>query len=527
MEFDLLIRNATVMPGEGPALVADVGVRAGTIAAVGGGLAGTAREVIDATGLMLCPGFIDLHAHSALEPFRDPVLEPKIAQGFTTEVINPDGLAPAPVDPARAEARRLYLQPLEGPGPEPWPWTTGEEYAAALEAARPATDLVLSVGHNAVRDHVMGSANRHPSPEEIRAMRREVRRGLEAGARALSFGLIYLPGLFAGTDELVALAEEAAAFGVPLVPHVRNEGAGVVDAVGEMIEVARRSGASLHISHLKVIGDERLVEPLLALIDRASQEVDLTFDQYPYGAGSTMLSALLPPWAQEGGAEAILGRLADPGQRARMAEDVRDGLRSWENIYASCGPENIVIVQAAGDAARHVGRSLAEVAEDLRRDPFEAALDLMAQTSLDVAMVDHYASEATTRAIFRHRLALVGSDGIFGPRPHPRLYGTAARVLGRFALRERLVPVEEAVARLSARAARRARLDDRGRIEVGLRADLVLLDPERFVDVATYDDPCLSPPGVRLVTVAGEAVYRDGRPTGARPGRVVLPQVSR
>jgi N-acyl-D-amino-acid deacylase len=522
VSFDLLIKGAQVFTGDGPALQVDVGVADGRISAVEPSLpAETAGEVLDATGLMLCPGFIDMHAHTALESFRDPRLEPKVAQGFTTELINPDGLAPAPVSEDRWNARRDYLRPLEGPGPEPWAWSSFAEYLDALTDTRPATTLVPSIGHNAVRDLVMGGANRRPDREELRRMRVEVRLGLEAGARTFSFGLIYMPGAFSETEELVELAKEAAPFGAPLVPHVRNEADGVLEAVGEMVEVARRSGAPLHLSHLKVVGNADLVEPLLALLERARADIDITFDQYPYGAGSTVLSALLPPWAQEGGPSGTLVRLADPHQREVMRRDIEGGLPGWENVYKACGAEGIVITHAESQRAQDVGKTLAEIGEERDCDPFVAAMDVLKETNLDVTMIDHYATEETVRTIFRHPLQLVGSDGIFGDRPHPRLYGTAARVLGRYALKERLIPVEEAVARLTARAADRIGLSDRGRIREGLRADLVLLDPARFIDTATYDDPKRTPEGTSWVFVAGRTVWADGAPTGALAGGVL------
>ncbi len=492
----MILRGATVYPGEGPPLPADVVVEDGRIAEV------LPVERADSS-LVLCPGFIDLHTHSALRSFEDPFLTPKLAQGFTTEVINPDGLAPAPVAPERRADRQAYLAALEGRGPETWPWTTVAEYLDALDGTRPALDLVPSIGHGAVRDRVLGGQRRAPSPEELAAMRREVREGLEAGARTLSFGLVYLPGAYAETDELVALAEEAAAFGVPLVPHVRNEAAGILEAVREMVEVARRSGASLHVSHLKSLADERLVEPLLALIEDA----DATFDQYPYGAGCTLLASLLPGWVQEGGAASMLERLRERRIRERLAREVEEGLPGWENLLGTLGPERIVVE----------GESLAERGGD----PVEAVCALLRESGLAAQMVMHYASEEAVHAIARHPRQLVGSDGIFGERPHPRLYGTAPRFLGRFSIREGLVPVGEAIARLTARSADLLGLSDRGRIEPGKRADLVLLDPDRYLDTATYDDPARSPEGVVGVWVAGERVFADGAPTGARPGRVV------
>jgi N-acyl-D-amino-acid deacylase len=395
------------------------------------------------------------------------------------------------------------------------------EYLDALAETRPALSLVPSVGHGAVRELVLGGGRVDPTSDELQAMRREVRAGFEAGARMLSFGLVYLPGAYAATDELVAVAEEAAAVGAPVVPHVRNEGGALLEAVEEMIGVARRSGAPLHISHLKSLADESLVEPLLDLLESASTSLDLTFDQYPYGAGSTLLASILPAWAQEGGAPGTLRALGDRAARRRIAHEIANGLPGWENILGTLGPERIEIANAGDPNEAVIGQTLEEIAVDRGSDPVTAALDLMGESALDVTMVLHYAPEDAVRAIARHPLQLIGSDGIFGTRPHPRLYGTAPRFLGRFAIRDGLVTVEDAVARLTARAADRLGLGDRGRIQPGKRADLALLDPELYVDTATYADPCRPPDGVVGVWVAGARVWRDGAPTGARPGGVV------
>ena len=520
--FDLLILGATVYPGVGAPSVTDVGVSAGAIAAVAPSLAGVeAAETIDGAGLWLCPGFVDMHAHSALKTFEDPLLTPKIGQGFTTELIGPDGLAPAPVAPERRTERQAYLRGLEGSGPAEWSWSTFGEYLEWLEGTEPALTLVPSIGHNSVRDCVMGGARRAPTPEELTQMRREVRLGLDAGARTLSFGLIYLPGTYADTDELVAVSEEAAPFGAPLVPHIRNEGLGVIESLGEMVEVARRSGAPLHVSHLKARADQRLIPGMLDTLERASADVSVSFDQYPYGAGSTVLMALLPSWAQEGGASGTLTRLGDTEARRRMAEEMAVESKDFEGILATIGPEQVTIANAAAPNEAAVGKTLAELASERGVDAPTAAFDMLAESKLDITMISHYATDEAVRQIAAHPLHLVGSDAIFGAKPHPRLYGTTARFLGRFAIRDRLVTPEEAIERLTARAADRLGLSDRGRIEVGKRADLVLLDPTVFVDDATYDEPERLPAGVDQVWVAGVSVWRDGAPTGARPGGVV------
>ena len=523
--LDLLITGATVYPGDEPPFLGDVGVSGAIIDLVTichkDGSQAAAREVVDGRGLLLCPGFIDMHTHSGLISFSDPLLTPKLAQGFTTEVINPDGLAPAPVSRERWRERQAYLRPLEGGGPETWPWGTVSEYLDAVDATRPALSLVPSIGHGAVRDLVLGNARIAPSAEQLTAMCRETRIGIDAGCRMLSFGLVYLPGAYADTDELVAVAEVAAEFGVPLVPHVRNEGNALLEAIGEMIDVARRTGAPLHLSHLKSLADESLIEPLLDLLEATATEIDLTFDQYPYGAGSTLLASILPGWAQEGGAEGTLRALGSRTERRRIVHDIAQGLPGWENILGTLGPENIEIANAGPPNELALGLTLAEIAGERGCDPIVAALDLIRESNLDVTMVLHYASDEAVSRIAQHPLMLVGSDGVFGARPHPRLYGTAPRFLGRLAIRDGLITVEEAVARLTARAADRLGLTDRGRITPGRRADLVLIDPDLYIDTATYADPMRSPDGNVGVWVNGVATWRGGAPTGARPGGVV------
>lgn len=521
MQADLVIRGAQVADGDNPVRLADVAVSRGRIAAVGERLPIDAcGELLEADGLLLCPGFIDMHAHSALRTFVDPLLTPKLAQGFTTELICPDGLGPAPVRASGRDERRRYLAALEGAEPQEWPWESVSDYLAAVEATAPATSLVASVPHSAVRDVVLGPTRRAPDATELRRMQEEVRAGFAAGARVLSFGLIYAPGLYADTAELEALAAVAAEYGAPLMPHVRNEAAGVLDAIAEFVQVAESTSAPLHISHLKLVGSEQLLDGLLHLIASAAQRVDLTFDQYPYGAGSTLLAALLPPWVLDGGPAAMLRRLGDGGERLRILRDIESGLPGWENLYRSCGPAGITITEAGASRDAEVGKSIEQIAGEQGVDPAVAVLDLLSDTELDVGMIDHYASEQVVRAIFTLPGGLVGSDGIFNSRPHPRLFGTAARVLGRYALRDGLITVEEAVARLAPRAADRLGLHDRGRIKTGMRADMVLLDSAHYIDTATYEQPCQTPDGVDRVLVGGLTVYRNDRATGLRPGTV-------
>jgi N-acyl-D-amino-acid deacylase len=465
-----------------------------------------------------------MHSHCALRPFVDPLLEPKIRQGFTTELINPDGLGPAPVRQEDVEIRRVYLAGLEGSGPDEWPWRSIDEYLDALDATRPATTLCPLVPHGSVREFVMNGDRRPPSDEELRAMCQEVARGMEAGAWGVSFGLIYLPAAYSETDELVAVAKEAARYGGFLLPHVRSESGYLLEAIGEMMDVSDRSGAPLNISHLKVFGPRNVakLEGLIELMDRAADSGrDVGFDQYPYGAGATILAAVLPPWMQEGGALATLERLRDTSLHDRIVADMYDPDSSPENLFAHCGPEAIVISDSgSGGPPDAVGRPIAEVAEGRRVDPGQAVIDLLLESQLAMSVILHHSSDETVRTIARHRLMLVGTDGIFAARPHPRLWGTAPKVLGRFAVREGLVSLQEAIARLTTRAARRIGLTDRGSIREGLRADLVAFDPDSLLDRSTYEEPETPPTGIAWVVVGGEIAVDPNGATGRRAGGV-------
>ena len=521
---DLLLRNATIYPGEAEPRRGDVAIDRGSILAMAADLDAEAARTIDLNGLALCPGFVDMHAHSALRSFEDPLLTPKLLQGFTTELINPDGLGPAPVTDEGLADRMTQLALSEGRGPAEWPWRSISQYLDALDGTRPAISLCPFVPHGAVRDAVLGGAQRAAGADELRSMRREVARGMEAGAWGISFGLIYTPGAYADRDEVVAVATEAGRYGGLIAVHLRGESHNLLEAVEEMIDVSRRSGAPLHLSHLKVLGHRNAwkLEPLLEMIDRAPTDgVDVTFDQYPYGAGVTLLSALLPPWAHDGGVKQMTARLRDGPTVARLLQALGDPDAGPESFYYQCGPEGIVVVDCGPDGPQDaIGRTLAEVASSRGVEPERVVIDLLLETGMSALVILHYADESVVKAIARHPAMLVGSDAVFAATPHPRLWGTAPRFLGRYATRDRIVTVREAIARLSFRAARRVGLDDRGEVAPGQRADLVAFDPDRVIDRATYDDPERAPAGIEWVIVGGEVAVDPTGPTGARQGHV-------
>jgi N-acyl-D-amino-acid deacylase len=524
--WDLLLANGRVVDGTGsPWFRADVAVRGDRIAAVAAELPPRARAVVDVTGRVVAPGFIDMHSHNDLLHMVWPTCDPKIRQGITTEVVGQDGCGPAPVRPEFVAQRRENLAPLDGDPDLDWDWPTFAAYLEALVRRPGATNVAALATHGAVRSWVMGHEARPARPDEIAAMRPLVAEAMEAGAVGLSTGLIYNPCRYAETAELEALYAEAAARGGILVAHVRNEAEGLPAALEEMAALHRATGVPLHISHLKLIGRKNwhLVDEVLGFFEGArAAGIDITFDQYPYTAGSTLLSVVLPPWARDGGVAATLERLRDPAARERMRRDIAQGIAGWENIAGLCGWEGIMIAGVASAANSALeGETVDSIARGRRADPFEVVADLLLQERMQICMVDFYGCEENVRAFAAHRLQTVGTDGVVAGRPHPRLWGTFPRILGRFVHEEAIEPLEEAVRKMTSAAANRLGLSDRGLVRPGMAADLVVFDPETVTERATYAEPELAPAGIEWVFVNGVAVVEKGAVTGATPGRVL------
>lgn len=522
-----LLRGALVLDGTGrPGRTGDVLLAEGRIQRVGGRIDAPGARVVDADGLALAPGFIDMHAHSDLAVLTDPVHLAKVSQGVTTEVVGQDGLSYSPATPAAIEVLREQLAGWNGvPAGLALGWETVGDYLAAVDAARPAANVAALVPQGTVRLDVVGAADRPAADAEIAAMRALVDRGMRDGAFGMSSGLTYVPGMFAGTDELVALCEVVARHGGVYVPHQRSYGTGALEAYAEMIEVARRSGVALHLAHATMnfgVNRGRAGE-LVALLDAAlASGVDLTFDTYPYLPGSTTLAALLPSWAAAGGPRATLDRLQDPASRARIAYELdvvgTDGCHGvpveWETIEIS-GVRDPAL-------SGRVGHTVAALAAETGRPASTVALELLVADRLGTGILQHVGDEANVRTMMAHPRHTGGSDGILvGDKPHPRAWGTFPRYLGHYVREEGVLRLEDAIVHLSARPAALLGLTDRGRIAPGMVADLVLFDPATVADRATFAEPRRQAAGIPWVFVAGEAVIADGRRTEARPGRAL------
>ncbi|NPV71110.1 MAG: D-aminoacylase [Firmicutes bacterium] len=478
---------------------------------------------INAAGLAVCPGFIDIHSHSDKSLLINPLAESKVRQGVTTEVIGNCGYSLAPLTDRN---RGAMLGEFERHSLDAG-WATPGEYLAALEVAGISVNVLALVGHGAVRSAVMGYEMRRPSESEMESMKALVRQALDEGFVGISSGLIYPPGAYATTGELVELAREAARHGGFYASHIRGEREQVVDAVAEAIEIGRSSGAAVQISHHKAAGRPNWgkVSETLAMIERARNEgLDVTADQYPYTASATSLSAVLPGWVHAGGREAALARLRDPAVRARIEAEVeaREGaMRGWDEIC-------ITAVSSEGNRDL-VGRFITGIAGERGQSPAVAVVSVLLEERMSADMIRFSISEEGVREVMKRPFVMVGSDGTalapYGPlsrdRPHPRSYGTFPRVLGRYAVRERVIPLEEAIRKMTSLPAARLGLRHRGLIREGYAADVVVFDPAAVIDTATFEHPASYPEGIEYVVVNGKVTVARGSHLGERNGMVL------
>ncbi|HMA34886.1 MAG TPA: D-aminoacylase [Chloroflexia bacterium] len=523
--YDLLIRGGRVLDGTGsPWYHADVAVTGPTIAAVGPLRRPAARRVVDAAGRCVTPGFIDMHTHSDLDLLAHPQHEGKILQGITTEVLGHDGLGLAPVTPATVPLLQEQLAGWNGRPAVTWDWTSLASYLARFDR-QVAVNVAMLVPHGTVRLLVMGLDRRAPTAAELRRMQQLVVAGLREGAIGLSTGLTYVPGMFAGDDELVQLCRVMAPFGGFYCPHHRNYGMTALQAYADSIAIARQAGVPVHLTHchLGYPQNRGRAPELLAAIDQARADgVEVTLDSYPYLAGQTYLASLLPGWAQEGGPAATLARLAAPDTRQRLRHELEvAGSEGFHGVPLGWDLIGISGVAEGPDRASE-GLRLDVAAARAGQAPFDFFCDLLVRTRLEVSCLAFIGNEENVRTILGHPAHMVGSDGILvGTRPHPRGWGSHARFLAHYVRDLGLLSWEEGIRKITAAPARRIGAWDRGLIRPGLRADLVVFDPATLRDTATYDDPRRVAVGVDYVAVNGVLVVDGGRVTGATPGRAL------
>jgi N-acyl-D-amino-acid deacylase len=527
--YDVVIRGGTIYDGGGGApFTGDVAIAGDRIAAIGPAIEARGRREIDARGLAVAPGFINMLSWSNESLIQDGRSLSDIRQGVTLEVMG-EGWSMGPLN---EEMKRLELS-RQSDIHYPITWTTLGEYLEHLQRRGIAPNVASFVGAATVRIHELGEGDVDPDPAQLARMRALVRQAMTEGAMGVGSSLIYAPGSFAETDELVALVTEAGRCGGMYISHMRSEGDRILQSVDELIEIARRGNAPAEIYHLKMAGRDNWsrYDEVVARIEAArARGLRITADMYTYVAGATGLVAALPRWVQAGGQEAWIARLRDPAIRARVAAEMRRRGEGWENLYYGAGADGMLLAEFRNPALRqYVGKTLAEVARLRGTSPEETAMDLVVEDGSRVGTIYFLMSEDNVRREVRLPWMSFGSDaasiateGVFlNSNPHPRAYGNVARLLGHYVRDEHLVTLQEAVRRLSALPAANLGIRERGALRSGYYADLAIFDPATIADRATFAAPHAYAVGMRHVFVNGGQVLSDGQPTGATPGRVV------
>ncbi|MDY6949313.1 MAG: D-aminoacylase [Pseudomonadota bacterium] len=531
--YDILIKGGRVIDGTGaPWAYADVGVRGGRIVAIGKLGGHEAKEVIDASNAVVTPGFIDMHTHSDLSLLRDGRGLSKIMQGVTTEVIG-EGQSVAPRHKDDKDGR-WGVQP---------DWSTLSEYFQRLEQSGTSINIVSYISAGQLRSYVMGEgAQRRATPEEMEQMKRLLAEGMEQGAAGLVQAL-ETPGSSQfppdgdlslaqpSTDELIELGKVVGQYGGIYATHLRDQGPHIMEAVNEAATIGERAGIPVEIFHLKAAGWAnfgKMPAALKAIHDARQRGVDIAADVYPYTAAAHGMTTELPRWTHEGGKEKMLARLADPTLRPRIGKEVAEYMNGkYQNEQTGeRGFDAAIVSDVPNNPEKYVGKSLGQIARDQKKKPDESTLDLYLEQHGDVSIVMHYMSEKDMRLALQDPMLSIDSDGTavspeFGGQPHPRYYGTFPRVLGRYVREEKVISLEEAVRKMTSLAAQRMKLADRGVLREGLAADIVVFDPERIIDHATFDQPHQLAEGVSNVIVNGVTVVKDGAHTGAKPGRAL------
>jgi len=528
--YDVVLRGGTVYDGSGGApFTGDVAIAGDTIAAIAPSIPGLGTREVDAKGLAIAPGFINMLSWANESLLEDGRSQSDLRQGVTLEVMG-EGESMGPL----SDSMKTIARSLQGDVKYVITWTTLGGYLDTLVARGISTNVASFVGATTVREHVVGWDDRAASADELARMQQLVREAMEEGALGVGSSLIYAPAFYASTTELTTLMQAAAPYGGMYISHMRSEGNRLLEAVDELIEIARASNSRAEIYHLKAAGEANWAKmaQVLAKVDSARNAgLAITADLYPYAAGATGLDASMPPWVQAGGYAKWAERLRDPKIRARVAREMTTPTQAWENLYLAAGsPERLLLVGFKADSLKqYTGKSLAEVAKLRGTTPEQTAMDLVVKDGSRVGTIYFIIDEANIRAELAKPWVSFGSDaeslapeGVFlKSNPHPRAYGTFARVLGKYVRDEKVIPLEEAVRRLSSLPAANLRIKRRGALRPGYFADVVVFDPATIGDHATFEQPHQYATGVRDVFVNGVQVLANGEHTGAKPGRVV------
>jgi N-acyl-D-amino-acid deacylase len=528
--FDVLIKGGTVYDGSGAeGRVADVAIRGDRIVGVGNFENSQAKRLLDAHGLAVAPGFINMLSWSTESLIVDGRSQSEIRQGVTTEIMG-EGESMGPVN----DRVRDYMLKQQTDIKYDITWKTLAEYLQYLEKRGVSCNVASFIGATTIRENVIGFENKEPTPEQLDQMRELVRREMEAGALGIGTALIYPPAFYAKTEELIELCKVAAKYKGKYISHMRSEGNHLLEAFDELLRISREANIPAELYHIKAAGQKNWgkMDALLARIEAAQKEGrPIRANMYTYIAGGTGLDACLPPWTEDGGYPELLKRLRDPEIRKKIAADVKVDTDKWENLYLAAGsPDRIVLSDFTSEKLKPLdGKSLAEIAKIRGTDPIETIMDLLSENEARIGAMYFLMSEENVKKEIAKPWISFGSDeasqapeGIFlKSNPHPRAYGTFARVLGKYVREEKLVSLPEAIRRLSALPATRLELDHRGFLKTDMFADVVVFDPATITDHATFEKPAQYATGVKEVFVNGVEVLKDGEHTGAKPGRAL------
>ncbi len=523
MKYDYFFQNATIVDGSAlSSFVGDVAIKDDMIVTVSQGGATPSGTAFDATGLILCPGFIDIHGHSELEVLKNPSMDPKIQQGITTEVAGNCGIG---VYPLSEENHSLNKQVQDVLGHySPFTWKSFAGYAKTWRQGGSGTNMAFLQGHSPLRFFALGgNANRPATKAEVSVMCRMLEQSFQEGCIGFSSGLYYAPCLFADRRELLALLRVVKKHDRLFAVHMRCEGHDVLEAMEEVLDLARRTGVRMQISHLKAVGrvNQILVPQMLALLESARLEgIDVMFDQYPYKFGSTSLFSLLPPHYLRLSREDLQKLLKSPKERTAIKEAMQDP-EGWDSLYELCGWDDITVI--ALDSNKHYeGLTLTEIASQRAQGPFDSFFDLLMEEKGTALMTDINQSQDSLKRILSHPLMSFGTDALYaGTKSHPRSYQAAIHLLDRYWKQQDLLPLETLISKMTSSPATRLGLVDRGRIQQGYKADLVIFDPLTLKDNSTEDDPTAKPDGMVLVMVNGRLAFFEGEPTGVCSGSLL------
>ncbi len=525
--FDILIKNGIIIDGTGkPRYKNDIGIIGDTIVDIGLLDEREAVKTIDAQGLIIAPGFIDCHGHSDIVAWTSSNYDCKVQQGVTTEVIGSCGLSLAPCRDEYISTLDQYLQAIKCGEEFEWTWRSYRQFLDMLEKKEFPNNLIPLVGQGTIRVAVMGFATREPSDQELEDMRNLTREAMEAGAHGLSTGLVYPPGNYTETDEIISLCKVVGDFGGVYSTHIRNESHRVIEAVKEAIFIAEQSQASLLISHFKAMGKANWgkVNTTLGLVEEANKKGQKVWvDQYPYTANSTLMNALVPPKAMEGGVTALLERLKDPQKRKDIIhtiENIDDG--TWENFVLDAGGWDGTLICSLPSHPELEGKNVSEIAKSLNKEPGDLVADLLIEQKGSGAVVTLTMSDEDVKQVMSHPAQVVGSDGLPSlGKPHPRAYGAFPRVLGKYCREEKTLTLEEGVRKMTGATAEIFNLQDRGTLVKGKKADITIFNPETIIDKATYTEPRQNPVGISWVIINGKLTIENGQIINQNQGKVL------